>query len=810
MFLFKSLASLVWGGEKQDLLQVSGSFYDHHRNSWRCLFPNCSATISKGTEKFTYNVVICRVFDEGESPESDSDTPQKFQFSVSEKMEVTKTQGPLDSIALSWRDTASNNRFLLEFDNKGNVNQMSDLFHLTLRQCMYEHKYQRSHTEASDRELEEIGRAPVNQPASEYIPSKPSPATSSPAKPPAPTSVQTLEGALSSLSISNTVSPSTPAGPSTATTSPPSTPSKPAQQPTPTSPAAVQSPAKPAIPPSPIAALAGEPRCQVVGDLYLFDDQSQVFNIQEKGVAVTLNATGNNKNTFNFILYVLKNDKLIFAQDVGNEMHMFFNKEQQSIIWVYSQAKLVWTWSVVFPNAVTDQTFKEAFAVALWEHNCGSPFGALKEDEKLWVLGGFKDDVPAEPDDGMKEPDMLDFERQEPEKIAVSSAGAKTYENDDTDEEETDSSTDDESEEEAPARAQKVTSPKGPRNSLLAVGYRTDRSFVVRGSQIGVFKTQDNKLQHATTIDTLKTPGGDLFSPKKIMLHQEDNSMLMLNPGQTKKMYRMDLNRPDIVEEWKASDNWIVNDIIPETKYAQTTGTSTFVGMNNLGFFLVDPRLRGQKMVDAQSYFYDGKSRPDLKCAATTGSGQMVIGTKKGDIRLFSQNALDPSKKDALARKPRAKTTLPGFGDPIIGIDVTEDGSWILATCETYLLVIPTTMQDGTSGFEAPMGKQKPVPRRLQLKREHLSIVGGKVKFTPAHFNTGADQERSIVTSSGAFIITWNFRKVKQNKLQEYQIKKYNQVIIADQFKYNQDSNIIVTMPDDVALARKVVKKWPQ
>jgi hypothetical protein len=122
--------------------------------------------------------------------------------------------------------------------------------------------------------------------------------------------------------------------------------------------------------------------------------------------------------------------------------------------------------------------------------------------------------------------------------------------------------------------------------------------------------------------------------------------------------------------------------------------------------------------------------------------------------------------------------------------------------------VIPSVTPDGTSGFTKSMGKDKPVPRRLQLKREHIAQMGGKLSFTPAKFNTGPLKERSIVTSSGPYIITWNFRKVRQGKLEEYQIKQYKDQIIADQFKYGDDKSIVVTLPNDVSLATKVVKKF--
>jgi hypothetical protein len=67
------------------------------------------------------------------------------------------------------------------------------------------------------------------------------------------------------------------------------------------------------------------------------------------------------------------------------------------------------------------------------------------------------------------------------------------------------------------------------------------------------------------------------------------------------------------------------------------------------------------------------------------------------------------------ARRPRAKTTLPGLGDPIIGIDVTEDGRWILATCRTYIIVIPTDLPNGNTGFEKPMGKYKVIIHFLSI-----------------------------------------------------------------------------------------------
>ncbi len=95
----------------------------------------------------------------------------------------------------------------------------------------------------------------------------------------------------------------------------------------------------------------------------------------------------------------------------------------------------------------------------------------------------------------------------------------------------------------------------------------------------------------------------------------------------------MDLNRSDVVEEWvcfaannkqqaffviliflqRVSDTYPVNEIIPATKYAPTTPAKTVVGLNNVGFFLIDPRLnQPNKMVESKSHFYLN-SKPEFR-----------------------------------------------------------------------------------------------------------------------------------------------------------------------------------------------------
>ena len=161
--------------------------------------------------------------------------------------------------------------------------------------------------------------------------------------------------------------------------------------------------------------------------------------------------------------------------------------------------------------------------------------------------------------------------------------------------------------------------------------------------------------------------------------------------------------------------------------------------MNKNTIFRIDPRLGGNKRVSSESKQY--ASKVDFTCAATTGKGELAVASKKGDIRLYNKLNL------------QAKTHLPGLGDPIIGIDTTENGKWILATCKSYLLILNTELKEKNSnGFQTRMGDKKPKPRRLQLKPEHLAWMGRDVDFTVAKFSTGKDEEKVIFK-----LLSYNF-----------------------------------------------------
>jgi hypothetical protein len=109
----------------------------------------------------------------------------------------------------------------------------------------------------------------------------------------------------------------------------------------------------------------------------------------------------------------------------------------------------------------------------------------------------------------------------------------------------------------------------------------------------------------------------------------------------------------------------------------------------------------------------------------------------------------------------------------------------------------------GASGYTKSLGKDKPIPKRLQLKPEHAALVSSKypISFTTAKFNLGGP-ERKIVTSTGPYVITWNFRRVLQGKLYDYTIKQYEKDVVAETFRYQEDSSVVVATQDDVKVSK--------
>jgi hypothetical protein len=733
------------------------------------IFKDAAARIRRTGQEYQYQLVIQRAYEEGEeelgedADGEDEDTAglaserDEKTFLLDEGLHFRSEIREGGERVLAWRDLSGDPGDLYEFvcDNSTQPSEV-ETFELTARRCQYERKYRKSHETASDQDLVSFSfmEEPIPSASPTQSPTTSSPVSAMPSSAALSTSRNTANSALKREQTP------TKASRSSQNKSAPKD-----EKPTAAPPAAKV--------PEPIEILAKE-----VAELHLFDFPSGAFIIQDPEVTATVSEVGK----WQYWLQITGKDKEWLGQPVVADINPVFNFEYLSFIFNhFTEDGSAYSWLLRFKNQETETRFQEGLMQALWEQLNELKWNKTKEDEREYVLEAFND---------LTMDDALLEEEEEPEEEEVADDGQKS-EHYDSDEEEEDV----------------VIHPDdGNVNSQLAVGYKHDRSFVVRGSKIGIFKhTKNNNLEFSTNISKVETPNGKLFSPKKVMLHAEDTNMILQNESNPNSLYRMDLEYGKIVDEWKVHDDIPINTFAPENKFAQMTGEQTFLGLSRNALYRVDPRLPGNKLVDASLKQYVSKN--DFSAAATTEKGYIAVASSKGDIRMFDRLGIN------------AKTHIPALGEPIIGLDVSADGRWVLATCRTYLLLIDALQKEGKNegklGFEKSFAKDsKPQPRRLGLTPSHVAQfqheTGAPLSFTPARFNTGEGvSETSIITATGPFIVTWNLKKVLAGRKDPYSIKRYAEEVKADNFKYGSDKNVIVALPNEVNMIAKAQFRKP-
>lgn len=293
-------------------------------------------------------------------------------------------------------------------------------------------------------------------------------------------------------------------------------------------------------PPSASIPTASEILAKERAELHLFDFPSGSFMLQNPSVTATVSEVGK----WQYWLQISGDDREWLGQPVIADINPVFNFEYLSFIFNhYTEDGSAYSWLLRFKDQEAEERFQEGLMQALWEQLNETKWTKTTDDDRQYVLEAFQDLTMEDAENVAKEGE----EEEEVEEVEDDSQRTEGYD--------TDESADD-----------VVVKPDdGDINSQLAVGYKHDRSFVVRGSKIGVFKhTPNNNLEFSTNISKVETPGGKLFNPKKVMLHAEDTDMILQNENNPNSLYRMDLEYGKVVDEWKVHDDISVKNFAPE------------------------------------------------------------------------------------------------------------------------------------------------------------------------------------------------------------------------------------------------------
>ena len=542
----------------------------------------------------------------------------------------------------------------------------------------------------------------------------------------------------------------------------------------------------------------GKEMCSYIGGLYLFDPIQETFILQDHPTEISLLEV----SKFKFWLSITGQETKLGSL-VAQNLNPTFDDDKTGFIFNYEMGNITLSFMFKFDSINDYKFFKLKWSSCLWMTINKVEWENISDKEKQYIINPTLTLVK-DLDEILGFGDSNDDKHEE--------VGRQE------EEEEDDSETDEESErhssilisseqfDENPTASKKSSSSS---NRSLTVSARHNRSYVVRGNKIGVFKTgsggveeedEDDGLEFVSVIKNVTNKNGKEFSPENPMMYMEDRSLILGDNENLNKLYRLDIETGKIIEEWGAGENNIVQ-YGPTKKYDQLTSEPTVVGVSNNMIFKMDPRISNDnKIVQDQSKTYVTKY--NFSSIGTTADGYVAVGSEKGDIKLYDRLGI------------RAKSSIPSLGEPIQYITTSANGRWLLATCETALLLIDLTIKTGKNAGNIGFLKSFPATENvrtyiLRVSPEHASymITYAKkpIKYTRAYFNAGVGQrEENIITSTGPFAITWSLNKIIQhgNGNNAYYIRRYDNDIVDDNFKFGSRKRVIVALKDDISLSK--------
>lgn len=785
------LRNILGSGSKQELAVIpSGQLFlkrsPHSvKGVSECIYKEAAAIIRKTEVDFQGQLIVQRVYEEGEeafegTEEEDQLDDEEWCYLIDEALEISYFMRD-GHVVVTWNDLNGDPGDRFEFICDNSIKpDVYDKFSTVAQQCMYERKYTVSAKGVSADDLAEFDFAPpeVDEPV-DSVAAKIKEEFEQVDERVNERVANDTEGVVGEGKEKDAAEAATDAAtPASAPTAAPETVAAAVAASDSASDSASAAPPVQTMPQ--FDALLGENSAE----LHLFDAGTGAFELQAAATTVKIEEVA---KQWEYWLTVTNGTRPVLGMPITSEMNPCFNYEHLSFIFNYfAPSGAGFSWLLKFGSFEELEIFQQVFMQALWQRLHRQKYTSAPDTEKDYLSEAFGAmEIDDEGTTGLE--DLPEEEEEEEDEFEDAPQGpARDYSDDEEyDNDEVFGKGDD-----------------ADKNKLLAVGTSNDRSYVVRGNRIGVFKnTADNELEFATTIENIAKPDKTSFNPDKMMLHYQDKHIVLQDKTEGNHLYKMDLEYGKVVDEWKVSDdskNSVVS-FAPSAKFAQMTGEQTFLGMASSGLFRIDPRLSGSKLVDSEHKKY--ASNNQFSAITSTEGGHIAVASQKGEIRLFDRLGIN------------AKTALPALGDPILGVDVSADGRWILATCKTYILLIDATIKDGKhegeTGFKRSFAKDaKPRPKRLQISPEHVAFMlaetGFGLDFTKAHFNQGPNsREQTVVTSSGPYVVTWSLKKLLRGDTNPYLIKRYSDQVTAGDFRFGTDKNVIVATEDDVNMVSK-------
>ena len=335
------------------------------------------------------------------------------------------------------------------------------------------------------------------------------------------------------------------------------------------------------------------------------------------------------------------------------------------------------------------------------------------------------------------------------------------------------------------------------KNKLMTQAFKFDKAFLIKdNNSIDVLNLEEGNDNFNKTTSFIPFKNNTNVQISEAKMFSGDNHILFKDKINEDTLWEYDLNKESIVQEWKCGDNGAkLIDFTHSKKLGQLSPYCDIYGINKNKIFSMDGRVNRPNKIVEDKIYGPGASK-DFTCIGTPEFEAFATGSKDGNIRLYN----DISKN--------AKTLIPCYGDPIISIDITKNGDYLLVTCEKYLMLINTRGEHNENAFTVSLRRARRKPITLKMSPEDVvNRQLGEDNYTPAKFDINKSTNETIITSSlGPYIIVWNFEQVKKGIVNSYQLKNVNEYVIGNTTKFNKNK-LIVTMPNKVLLQDEEIEE---
>jgi hypothetical protein len=333
----------------------------------------------------------------------------------------------------------------------------------------------------------------------------------------------------------------------------------------------------------------------------------------------------------------------------------------------------------------------------------------------------------------------------------------------------------------------------GGRNTLLRLIRPSDQALVLRRYQdhcdLGLFDLDID----CTFRKAVPSVAGDDRRPilaSDMITFRRDRSLLLLDDSRRPRVFDLNLTRGGVVDRY---------DVDAPAKSCRLIdlGEVTFLTFTPREIMLFDSRT-SRGAVQRSEY----RGNCEFTCGATTESGRVAMGSSNGVVRLYRE----PCK----SRATMNFQTNCG-AEPIIGIDISPDEQWVVATCPYYLSVFNVYAHStGKLGFDVAMGKDRPALVRLAIRPEHLQKVarGNEMPaFAPAKFEVKKRKIVAVVAAIGNALLTWDFRRISEGALPTYSIKVVGAEAIVDDQPLFTSNDLVFISDNQVAIIERAVPR---